>query len=138
MDRLIVAAAIVAVAAVVALVLRRRGRVDPPTQARRQVPEQLNRRDFAHADREWLLVVFSSATCPTCEDLVRKAQVLESTAVGVVEVEWSANRDLHTRYAIDSVPLVVLADRLGVVRRSFVGPVDATELWVAVADARET
>jgi hypothetical protein len=35
------------------------------------------------------------------------------------------------------VPLVLIAGDDGVVRRHFVGPVTATDLWAAVAEARE-
>jgi hypothetical protein len=55
----------------------------------------------------------------------------------VQEVEISARRDLHQRYSIDAVPIIVLADAEGVVRASFVGPPSATDLWAAVAEARE-
>jgi hypothetical protein len=111
--------------------------VDAPTQARFLTPAQLDRSDFPAADAEWLLAVFSSATCDTCADVARKAQVVASAAVGVAEIEWGAQRALHERYAIDAVPTTVLADRQGVVRASFVGPVTATDLWAAVAEARE-
>jgi hypothetical protein len=43
---------------------------------------------------------------------------------------------LHDRYAIDSVPMILVTDRDGVVRRSFVGPVSATDLEAAVTGAR--
>ena len=131
------ALAIVAVAALVALVLRRRATADSPTQARHLAPSQLDRGDFPDADREWLLAVFTSASCSTCADVVRKANVSASAAVAVAEIEWTAQRALHERYRIDAVPTTVLADREGVVRASFLGPVTATDLWAAVAEARE-
>jgi hypothetical protein len=137
MERLLIAAAIVVVVGAVALVLRRRARVDAPTQAQFLAPAQLDRRDFPAADAEWLLAVFTSATCDTCADVARKAQVVASRAVGVAEIEWGAHRALHERYRIDAVPTTVLADRQGVVRASFLGPVTATDLWAAVAEARE-
>jgi hypothetical protein len=136
MDRLAVAAVIVAVVAGVAFALRRR-RPDAPTQVVHTVPQQLDRTDFARQDAEWLVVVFTSATCHTCADVVSKAGVLASPAVAVVEAEFSAERELHRRYAIDAVPALVLADRDGVVRRSFVGRVSATDLWAAVAEVRQ-
>jgi hypothetical protein len=136
MDRLAVAAVIVAVVAGVAFALRRR-RPDAPTQVVHAVPQQLDRADFAHPDAEWLVVVFTSATCHTCADVLSKAGVLASPAVAVVEAEFSAERELHRRYAIDAVPALVLADRDGVVRRSFVGRVSATDLWAAVAEVRQ-
>jgi hypothetical protein len=88
-------------------------------------------------DREWLLALFTSSTCATCADVATKAKVVESSAVAVAEIEWSANRALHDRYGIDAVPTTVLADRRGVVRAAFVGPVTATDLWAAVAEARD-
>jgi hypothetical protein len=136
MDRLAVAAVIVAVVAGVAFALRRR-RPDAPTQVVHTVPQQLDRADFARQDAEWLVVVFTSATCHTCADTVSKARVLDSPMVGVVEAEFSAERELHRRYAIDAVPAMVLADRDGVVHRSFVGRVSATDLWAAVAEVRQ-
>lgn len=137
MNRLLVALVIVIVVGGIALVLRRRSQVDAPTQARQLAPTQLDRGDFPGADHDWLLAVFTSATCHTCHDVARKATVLASPSVAVAEVEYSTNRDLHQRYRIEAVPTAVLADRDGVVRRAFMGPVTATDLWAAVAEARE-
>ena len=133
--RPIIAVAIMVVAVVVAEVLRRRRASDPPTQVRRQVPSQLDRSDFAGSG--WLVAVFTSATCSTCADVVRKAEVLRSDEVDVDVVPFQSRRDLHERYAIDAVPIAVIADADGVVCRSFVGPVTATDLWAAVAGARD-
>ena len=79
--------------------------------------------------------MFTSATCHTCADVARKAEVLASDEVAVAEVEYSANRDLHARYGIDAVPILVIADREASSGGSFVGPVSATDLWAAVAAA---
>jgi hypothetical protein len=137
MERLLLALAIVVVAAVVALVARARRRPDAPTQARYETPRQLDRADFPHPDADWLLVVFTSATCHTCADVVAKAAVVDSSAVRFVEVEYGAQQDLHRRYAIDAVPTLVLADRDGVVRSAHLGRITATDLWAAVAEVRE-
>jgi hypothetical protein len=137
MSRLLIAAAIVAVAVAVAVVARRRRRPDPPTQPGRTVPAQLDRADFTRPDAEWLVAVFTSTTCQTCADVARKAAVLASDEVAVAEIEYGAHRDLHARYGVDAVPILVIADRQGVVRSHFVGPVTATDLWAAVAAARE-
>jgi len=137
MERIVIALAIVVVAAAVALVQRRRRVRDAPTQPHFEAPAQLDRDDFPFVDREWLLVAFTSATCHTCEDVARKAAVVASASVGVAEIEYPAQRALHERYAIAAVPTAVLADRDGVVRASFLGPVSATDLWAAVAEARE-
>jgi hypothetical protein len=57
--------------------------------------------------------------------------------VAVADVELADEPELHRRYGIDAVPLLVLADAEGVVRASFVGPPSATDLWAAVADIRD-
>ncbi|MEI6401884.1 MAG: thioredoxin family protein [Actinomycetota bacterium] len=135
MERLLLAFGIVVVVAIVAFVMRRR-RDDAPTQVQYSAPQQLDRADFV-GDTDWVLVAFSSATCHTCADMVSKAMVMASPSLSVQEVEFGANRALHRRYAIDAVPTLVLADRQGVVHRSFIGRVTATDLWAAVAEARD-
>jgi hypothetical protein len=136
-ERLLLALAIVAVAGVVALVARRRRQPDAPTQPRYRTPQQVDRADFPYGDHEWLLVAFTSATCHTCADVVAKASVAASAAVGFAEIEYNAQRSLHDRYQIDAVPTLVLADRHGVVRAAYLGRVTATDLWAAIAEARE-
>ena len=131
-----VAAVLVVVVGTVALVLQRRRRVDPPTQQRWEVPAQLDRADFDGAEGEWLVVTFTSATCSTCADVRRKAAVLASRDVSVFDAEYGGHRELHQRYRIDAVPTLVIADRDGVVKASFLGPVSATDLWAACAEAR--
>jgi thiol:disulfide interchange protein len=137
MERLLLAALLVVVASVVALFLRR-WRPAPPTQARYQVPSQLDRADFAGGDRPWLVAVFTSLTCESCERVLAKAAVLASDVVAFTDVSYQdpAGRDLHERYSIDAVPTIVVADEDGVVRASFVGVPTATDLWAAVAEAR--
>jgi len=127
---------VVLAAAAVGLVLRRRQVVAAPTQPSFDVPAQLDRADFP-ATTPWLVAVFSSATCTTCADVVRKAQVLQSREVSVVEVEFGAARELHKKYDIQAVPMVAIADAQGVVQAGFAGPVTATDLWAAVAEARQ-
>jgi hypothetical protein len=135
-SRPLLALALMAAAVGVAWVLRRRGRTDAPTQVTWKVPVQIDRTDFAGADRPWLVALFSSATCDTCQSMAGKVQVLESTEVAIDNVEHGAQAALHKRYSIDAVPLTVVADHEGVVRASFVGPVSATDLWAAVAEVR--
>lgn len=128
---------IVAVVGLVAVVVQRRRVPDVPTQRRFRAPEQLNRSDFPRPDAPWLVAVFSSATCDACAQVVTKAKVLESNDVAVAEIEYSAHRDLHERYSIEAVPTLVVADARGVVVATFLGPMTATDLWAAVAEARE-
>ena len=136
MERVVLAAVIVVVAAVLAVIVERR-RPAPPTQASWSVPAQLDRADFDRPEAPWLVTVFTSATCETCARARDKAAVLASDDVAVQEIEVSARRDLHDRYRIEAVPIILLADHEGVVRASFVGPPSATDLWAAVAEARQ-
>ena len=120
----------------VSSVMRRR-RPDAPTQGGFQLPTQVDRADFARADAPWLVLLFTSATCDACRDMVGKARVLETRDVAVVEVEYGADRELHRRYSVEAVPSLVIADADGVVRTGFIGPVKAQDLWAAVAECRE-
>ncbi|CAN5281306.1 hypothetical protein BH20ACT3_BH20ACT3_09900 [soil metagenome] len=111
---------------------------DPPEQgASWEVPAQLDRTDFLRPDAPWLVAVFSSSTCLACQGTWDKARLLESETVAVQEVEAIGDRDLHERYGVEAVPMVAVADADGLVRRSFVGPPTATDLWAALAELRE-
>jgi Thioredoxin len=137
MERLIVAAVIIAVVGAVALVVKARRRPDAPTQRRFHVPEQVDRRDFSRPDAAWLVVVFTSATCDVCRSVAEKAAVLESGDVAVAEVEHGAARRMHERYRVEAVPTTIVCGADGVTRAGFIGPVTATDLWAAVAEVRE-
>lgn len=134
--RLALAVAVAVAAVGIAALLRRRRVVDAPSQPVGTPPVQLDRADFPDADADWLVVVFSSASCHSCADVVAKARALASDYVAVREVEYTEHRDLHARYSIDAVPTLVVCDREGVARAGFMGPVTATDLWAAVAEAR--
>jgi hypothetical protein len=136
MERLVIAAGIVVMVGIVALMNRSRRSVDAPTQRRYNYPQQLDRDDFPRPDVPWLVSVFSSATCDACADVVAKAQVLETSEVAVAVIEYNENRSLHEKYSIDAVPTLVISDAAGVTRASFLGPMSATDLWAAVAEAR--
>jgi hypothetical protein len=135
-SRLLVVLAVVALAVVIAWLAQRR-RPSTPARTGYALPEHLHRSDFERSDAPWLVAVFTSATCSTCADVATKARLLESTDVAVQEVEYNRDRGLHDRYAIEAVPSILVADDAGVVRRSFLGPVSATDLWAAVAALRE-
>ena len=62
---------------------------------------------------------------------------LESAEVAVQDLPFQDHRDIHERYAIDAVPLVLVADAAGTVRASFVGPPSAADLWASLAELRE-
>ena len=97
---------------------------------------QLDRQDFQNPETPWLVAVFTSATCDACAQVVTAAGALVSPQVTVDEVEVKTRPDVHKRYQIEAVPLVVVADAEGVVRASAVGPTSPTALWDAVAEAR--
>lgn len=137
MERLILALVVVAVAAIVARIVQSRRAADPPTQPRYDMPSQIDRDDFVDPAHPWLVAVFSSDSCSTCADVVAKAQVVRSDEVAVQIVSFQADRELHERYDVDAVPCLIVADAAGVVQAGFFGPVTATDLWAAIADARE-
>ncbi len=101
------------------------------------LPALLDRRDFARPDAPWLVAVFTSASCDTCGAVVAKARLLDCEDVAVCELEVGEAPEIHRRYRIDAVPLVIAADAEGVARRWFVGPVASAELWAALAELRQ-
>lgn len=135
-EQLIFVVAAMAVALVVALVLKRR-QSDAPTQAGFEIPIQVDRSDFENPHTPWLVAVFTSATCHTCADVATKAEVLSSSEVVVQRIDYTVNPALHKRYRIDAVPLLVIADIDGVVHKGFIGPVKAQDLWAAMAECRD-
>ena len=138
MVRIAVAAGLLVLAVVIAAALERRRRATAaPLRDSYPVPRQLHRADFPRPDTAWLVALFSSSACDSCSAMWDKIAVLESSEVVVCDVEFAAQRALHERYEISGVPMVVIADAEGVVRRAFVGPVSATDLWAAVAGARD-
>lgn len=137
MDRVLLAVVLAAIVVAVALATQRR-RPDPPSSSvDHRPPPQLDRDDFDRPDAPWLVAVFTSSTCSSCADVWAKARVLASDEVAVQEVEAVTDRALHQRYQVGAVPIVVIADDRGVVVDSFLGPVSATHLWAALAEARE-
>lgn len=125
-----------AVAVAVALVVDRRRRPAAPTNVSDTLPERLDRRDFDRPDAPWLVAVFTSSTCSTCAGVWDKARLLASDDVAAQEVDVTAARDIHRKYAIDAVPATVVVDDAGHVRAGFLGPVTATDLWATVAELR--
>jgi hypothetical protein len=134
--RIVVAVVLFGVLALGAWWLERRRGVDAPTQSPGVAPTQLDRADFARPEVPWLVVLFTSKTCDSCEGLFDKAATLESNEVAVTEVEYFARPDLHERYHVDAAPMTLIADVDGVVRASFLGAFAAPELWTAVAEIR--
>lgn len=134
---MVIVVALGSVAGAVAAVLRRPGADAPDQGASWEVPVQVDRADFDHPDRPWLVVVFTSSTCLACQGTWAKAQALASEAVAVQSLDSVLDKALHDRYRVDAVPMVLVADDEGRVRRSFVGEPTATDLWSALAELRD-
>ena len=134
--RLAIAAVLVAVVLVVAYIAQRRRRPAPPPRAAYPIPRQLQRADFPRPNASWLVAYFWSRTCDSCRGLESKVGALESVDVATCMLEAIDDRALHQRYEIAAIPMILLADGEGVVRRAFVGAVSATDLWAAMADLR--
>jgi hypothetical protein len=133
--RIVIALLILATVGGVALVMRRRPPEAPPRDVY-PVPKQLDRADFRRPEAPWLVVLFSSATCDSCQGLDTKLGPLESDDVAVCDIDLEHQRDLHTRYELAAIPTTVIADHEGVVRRAFIGAFTATDMWAAVAELR--
>jgi hypothetical protein len=133
--RLGVMVLVLVIAGIVAWRLRR-GRPEAPPRDAFPVPRQVDRSDFARPDAPWLVAYFSSVTCDSCGGLARKVTVLESVYVATCELSFEDHRDLHDRYAISAIPMILVSDAQGVVHRAFVGATTATDLWAAVAEVR--
>jgi hypothetical protein len=134
--RLAIGVVILVAVGLLAWWLQRRPPEAPPRDSY-PVPKQLDRDDFPRPDAQWLVALFSSTNCDSCQGLGDKLLALESPEVATVEIEASARGDLHRRYELAAIPTTVIADAEGVVRRAFVGSFTATDLWAAVAELRD-
>ena len=137
MIQLAVLVALVAVAVGVAVVLARRSAAEPARAQSWAVPTLVRREDFERPDAPWLVLLFSSSTCLACQGTWEKVTALESDTVAVQRIDAIEGKELHDRYGIDAVPMTLVVDAAGMVRRDFVGPPTATDLWAAVAELRE-
>jgi thioredoxin-like negative regulator of GroEL len=141
-SNIVVAVSIIVVVGLVAQLARRRQVSDVPTQKVFTVPSQIDRADFnstevSEGHPEWLIVVFTSASCHVCADVWDKVQVMATSQVGIFKADYETDRVLHERYGIDAVPTLIICDGAGVVQGHFLGPVSATDLWAAVATVRD-
>jgi hypothetical protein len=133
--RLAIGVAVALVAVVIASWLRRQRPIAPPRDAY-PIPLQLDRNDFPRPRAPWLVAYFSSDTCSSCQGLGPKVRALDSDAVVTCELDFTHERALHERYEISAIPMILVTDDEGVVRRAFIGATTATDLWAAVAELR--
>jgi len=92
------------------------------------IPGHLSREDFGFLDEPWLVVIFSSESCETCKPVVTKGMKLASLGIAIEEVAAETNKDLHEKYDIDAVPMLLLVDKFGVVRSSHLGSINFDEV----------
>ncbi len=137
MARVLLVLVLVLLAAGVAAWVGRRQDQGNPVTTRGSLPSHVRRSDFDRPDASWLVVLFSSATCASCAEARQVVEPLESVEVAVVDVEFTAQRTLHERYAIDAVPSVIVCDASGAVRAEFLGPPTAADLWSTMAELRD-
>ena len=131
MTRSLIAIGVILIALLLAWAYQRRNSTyaaSPSVAPTYSVPKKLERWDFTHPNHNWLLVVFTSKSCSTCAGVINAAQQLASSSVAIQEVEYNAQRDLHARYGIAVVPLVILVDKDGMVVASHAGAATAEEL----------
>ena len=132
MERVFLVVGALMIAGTVAAILSRH--TDPPAANTHHVPSQLDRSDFDATHVPWLVAVFTSAKCETCQGVWDLALQLESEFVAVQEIEATRNKQLHERYRIDGVPTLVIADSSGSVKRAFLGPMTSNDLLSALRE----
>jgi hypothetical protein len=135
--QVLIVVGLVLVAVVVAWVLGRRGAPEPERGPSYAVPTLVDRTHFERPEAPWMVIEFSSSTCLACRGTWDKVQLLESDVVAVADIDAVTGKAIHDRYGIDAVPMTIIVDAAGMVRRSFVGEPTATDLWAAVAELRE-
>ena len=127
MSRLIVLIVLSCGASIVALLLRKLNYRNFVTSGW-SIPGHLSREDFNFLNEPWLVVIFSSESCETCKPVVTEGMKLASLGVAIQEVTAETNKSLHEKYDIDAVPMLLLVDKFGVVRSSYLGPSDFDEV----------
>ena len=137
MDRLLVLVMVAALAGLLAVLLQR-WRPGGPVATGWSVPGHLDRADFAEPDVPWLGAVFSSTDCATCAPMVTEAHTLAAAQVVVQEVPAESASELHDRYQVDVVPMLVVADGDGLVRAHHLGPSAPGELRAVLEKARSS
>ena len=127
MSRLIVLALISFGASLAAVLLRKLNYRNFVTSGW-SIPGHLNREDFGFLNEPWLVVIFSSDSCETCKPVVAESMKLSSLGIAIQEIALETNKDLHEKYDIDAVPMLLLVDKFGVVRSSHLGPTNSEEV----------
>ena len=96
-------------------------RTDSPSVPKSSLPIQVDRNDFEMPGMKWLLVFFSSESCSSCIQVREILSDIPLNSIHIQEVSFPQEKNLHTRYAINSVPIVLIANLEGVVIWSYAG-----------------
>ena len=94
---------------------------DRPSVPKSILPYQLDRSDFNDSDVEWIFVLFTSDTCDACVSVLNEVSKKSLPNVVVQNIDYATQKSLHIRYEIDAVPILLLADRKGIVQWAFAG-----------------
>lgn len=123
-ERVLIVAALVALAALVSVAYRRRRRSD----------ERLGALDTTEGEPRWpnlpdelrsvagpTWVIFTTPLCASC-DSVRAALAAEDPANHVITIDATVHPELSDRYGVRRAPTTILADRNGRITERLVGP----------------
>jgi hypothetical protein len=122
--------------ATVLIVAKRKPQATRPTSF--ELPTIIDRTDFNSLEIPYLVVEFTSENCDGCTLVWDKIKVLESSQVATENISYQSvnGKKLHDKYQIEAVPSTLICDKDGVVQRSFLGSVSATDLWAGIAELR--
>lgn len=135
MERLAIAAALVVIALAVAFVAQRRRGAVASGVPLSSVPSSVDLSSLG-IDAGPAIVVFTEETCRTCAAAIAVVRGPAGAGLPVTEVPFAAERELHRRHGIDTVPTTVVADLDGQVVDGWIGRVDVSGLAAALAQVR--
>ena len=132
MERLLIAVALVVVAVAAASLAQRRRAGSATAVPRSELPAAVDLASVGLPDGP-ALVVFTEETCRTCAAALAVVKGPAGAGLPVAEVPFGAERELHRRHRIDTVPTTVVTDADGQVIDGWVGSVDLSEPTAALA-----
>ena len=133
MERVVIAAILIGLAVVIAVVMERR-RTDTPLSIRRgAVPTRVRPADVGLDDGP-AIIVFTEASCQSCQAAIRLVRGPAGADVPVADIEYGQDRDIHETYGIDTVPTTVVVSADGTVAGGWTGKVDPGDLAIALAE----
>lgn len=132
MERLAIAAVLIIVAIAIASLAQRRRGASPTAVPRSELPPAVDLTAIG-VPRGPALVVFTEETCRTCSAALAVVRGPAGAGLPVTEVPFGAERELHRRHGIDTVPTTVVTDVDGQVVDGWVGSVDLSGLAAALA-----